>query len=49
MRFNAAIQRHEDLAAAAARIGKAKLARMHLLRAGELRKAKQIRKEAKAS
>lgn len=45
MNIRAAIKRHEDLAAAFARIGKAKLARMHLLRAGELRKASQIKKE----
>jgi hypothetical protein len=49
MNFRAAIKRHEDLANAFARLGKAKLSRMHLLRAEELRKAKQIRKEAKAS
>lgn len=48
MTFAKAIKRHEDLAAAFARIGKAKLARMHLLRAGELRKAKEIKRECKA-
>lgn len=49
MNFAKAVKRHEDLANAFARIGKAKLARLHLLRAEQLRTAKQIRKEAKAS
>jgi len=47
MRFSAAIKRHEDLANTFARTGKAKLARLHLLRANELRTAKRIRKECK--
>lgn len=49
MKLAAAIKRHENMAAAFARIGKAKLARLHLLRAGELRKASQIKRECKAS
>lgn len=49
MNYAKAIKRHENHAAAFARIGKAKLARMHLMRAGELRKAKQIKREVKAS
>lgn len=44
-----AIKRHEDKAAIAARIGNAKLARTHKLRAEQLRTAKQIRKEVRAS
>jgi hypothetical protein len=45
MNLRLAIKRHEDLANAFARTGKAKLARMHLLRAEQLRTAKTIRKE----
>lgn len=45
MNIARAIQRHEDKAALAARIGKAKLARAHKLRAEQLRIARQIRKE----
>lgn len=48
MNLAKAAKRHEDLAAAFARIGKAKLARMHLLRAEELKTAKQIKRECKA-
>lgn len=49
MNFAKAVKRHEDLATAFARIGKAKMARLHLLRAGELKKAKDIKQECKAS
>lgn len=49
MNLRQAIQRHEDKAALAARIGKAKLARAHKLRAEQLRVAKQIKRECKAS
>jgi hypothetical protein len=49
MNMARAIKRHEDLANAFAKIGKAKLARLHLLRAEQFRKAKQIRREGKAS
>lgn len=45
MNLAQAIQRHEDKAAYAARIGKAKLARAHKPRAEQLRTAKRIRKE----
>ncbi len=45
MNLRQAIQRHEDKAAYAARIGKAKQARAHKLRAEQLRVAKKIRKE----
>lgn len=48
MNFAVAIKRHEDKAAIAARIGKAKLARLHLLRANELRTARKIKRESKA-
>lgn len=47
MNFNKAAKRHEDLATAFARIGKAKLARLHLLRANELKTAKKIKRECK--
>lgn len=47
MNFRLAIKRHENLAAAFAQIGKAKLARLHLLRAGELRKTMQIKRECR--
>lgn len=47
MNFIKAAKRHEDLAAAFARIGKAKLARLHLLRANELKTAKRIKRECK--
>ncbi|MGE0278434.1 MAG: hypothetical protein AB7R40_23810 [Nitrospiraceae bacterium] len=45
MNLRLAIKRHEDMANAFARIGKAKLARLHLLRAEELRKTQQIKRE----
>lgn len=47
MNLTAAIRRHEDKAAQAAAIGKAKLCRAHKLRAEQLRTAKQIRRECK--
>lgn len=49
MNFIKAAKRHEDLATAFARIGKAKLARLHLLRANELRTARKVKQECKAS
>jgi hypothetical protein len=45
MNLQQAINRHEDKAALAARLGKAKLARAHKLRAEQLRTAKQIKRE----
>lgn len=45
MNFTKAAKRHEDLAAAFAKIGKAKMARLHLLRANELKTAKKIKRE----
>lgn len=47
MNYALAIKRHEDMAAAFALIGKAKLARMHKLRAEQLRKTQQIKRECK--
>lgn len=45
MNYRHAIQRHEDKAASAARIGKAKLARAHKLRADQLRVTQRIKRE----
>lgn len=48
MNYARAIKRHEDMAAAFAKIGKAKMVRLHMLRAGELKKAKQIKQECRS-
>ena len=45
MNFAKAINRHEDKAAVAARLGKAKLSRAHKLRAEQLRTARRIKRE----
>lgn len=45
MNFSTAIRRHEDQARHYARLGKAKAARAHLLRAGQLRMAMKIKSE----
>ena len=47
MNFAKAAKRHEDLAAAFAKIGKAKMARLHLLRANELRTARKVKQECR--
>ena len=45
MNIAQAIKRHEDLAFWFARIGKAKRARMELLRVEELKKVRQLKRE----
>lgn len=47
MNFTTAIRRHEDQARHYARLGKAKAARAHLLRAGQLRTAMTIKDETR--
>lgn len=47
MNLAKAAKRHEELAVFYARIGKAKTARLHVLRADQLEKAKELKRECR--
>lgn len=49
MNIPKAIKRHEEMAAAFAKIGKAKLARMHLLRAEQFKKLLELKREERVA